>query len=346
MKFDAIISTYEGKLSDDGASIQGTWTQGPPLPLELKRASKETAWRATNYQVQFLTVDNVAGKDVKLEVVDWGGSGRPLVLLAGLGNTAHTFEKFAPKLTAKYHVYGITRRGFGESSSPASGYSADRLADDILSVCDSLKLSKPILVGHSIAGEELSSIGSRHPEKVAALVYLDAGYSYAFYDRSRGDLLIDSMEFQRKLEQLLPGRGPRDPTQLTRELLEALPQLEKDLRQQLKDLETSPPPPQTAPRSQPGTPLPPPLAIMAGQQKYTELHVPALVIYASPHAGGPTDPATRAAADARVEMQAKAFETAVPSAHVVRIANANHFVFVLHEADVLREMTAFLGSLP
>jgi hypothetical protein len=70
------------------------------------------------------------------------------------------------------------------------------------------------------------------------------------------------------------------------------------------------------------------------------------VIYASPHAGGPTDPATRAAADARVEMQAKAFETAVPSAHVVRIANANHFVFVLHEADVLREMTAFLGSLP
>jgi len=37
--------------------------------------------------------------NVKLEVLDWGGTGRPLVLLAGLGNTAHVFDDFAPKLT-------------------------------------------------------------------------------------------------------------------------------------------------------------------------------------------------------------------------------------------------------
>src|SRR5207245_500112 len=109
----------------------GNLHPGSPLPLELQRVTKETAWRVVDYRAQFLTVDNVAGQDVKIEVVDWGGSGRPLVLLAGLGNTAHTFDKFAPKLAAKYHVYGITRRGFGESSSPPSGYSADRLADDV-----------------------------------------------------------------------------------------------------------------------------------------------------------------------------------------------------------------------
>ena len=34
-----------------------------------------------------------------------------------------------------------------------------------------------ILAGHAIAGEELSSIGSRYPERVAGLVCLDAGYS-------------------------------------------------------------------------------------------------------------------------------------------------------------------------
>src|SRR5258708_5929264 len=101
IKFDAIGAAYEGKIGDGSASIQGTWTQGPPLPLELIRATKETAWRAANYQVHFLHVENVASKDVKLEVVDWGGPGRPLVMLAGLGNTAHTFEKFAPKLAAK-----------------------------------------------------------------------------------------------------------------------------------------------------------------------------------------------------------------------------------------------------
>ena len=55
------------------------------------------------------------GQDVRLEVLDWGGAGRPLVLLPGGGNTAHVFDNFAPKLTSDFHVYGITRRGFGES---------------------------------------------------------------------------------------------------------------------------------------------------------------------------------------------------------------------------------------
>src|ERR1700723_1851306 len=80
----------------------------------------------SEHSIQSITVDN----DVKLEVLDWGGSGRPLVLLAGLGNDAHVYDKFAPKLIASYHVYGITRRGFGASSAPATGYSADRLGDD------------------------------------------------------------------------------------------------------------------------------------------------------------------------------------------------------------------------
>ena len=65
---------------------------------------------------------------------------------------------------------------------------ADRLGDDVLAVIDSRKLNQPVLVGHSIGGEELSSVGSRHPERVAGLIYLDAGYSYAYYDRSRGDI--------------------------------------------------------------------------------------------------------------------------------------------------------------
>jgi uncharacterized protein (TIGR03435 family) len=35
---------YEGKLSGDGNSIAGTWTQGAPLPLNLARATPQTAW--------------------------------------------------------------------------------------------------------------------------------------------------------------------------------------------------------------------------------------------------------------------------------------------------------------
>jgi pimeloyl-ACP methyl ester carboxylesterase len=122
------------------------------------------------------------GQNVRLEVLDWGGSGRPLVLLAGGGDTAHVFDDFARKLTPNFHVYGITRRGFGKSGFSAEYYGADRLGQDVLTVLNTLNLKKPVLVGHSIAGEELSSVGTRHPETVAGLIYLEAGYSYAFDD--------------------------------------------------------------------------------------------------------------------------------------------------------------------
>jgi non-heme chloroperoxidase len=171
--------SYEGNVSADGNSITGTWTQGSSSPLDLRRATEKTAWRdPAPHTPQFVTVD----KNVRLEVLDWGGSGRPLVLLSGLGNTAHIFDKLAPKLIDRYHVYGITRRGFGGSSMPASGYSADELADDVLKVIEALKLNRPVLAGHSVAGEEMSSIGSRHPHKVAGLVYLEAAYAYAIDD--------------------------------------------------------------------------------------------------------------------------------------------------------------------
>jgi hypothetical protein len=45
MTIAGIGGTYEGRLSADGNSITGTWTQGrTPLPLNLNRATPETAW--------------------------------------------------------------------------------------------------------------------------------------------------------------------------------------------------------------------------------------------------------------------------------------------------------------
>ena len=174
------LGAFEGTVSPGGASIKGSWIQGGyRQPITFSRATAKTLWKdPSNHSIRFVTV--AAG--VKVEALDWGGSGRPVVLLAGNGSTAHVFDALAGQLAASYHVYGLTRRGFGASSKPTSGYDADRLADDVLEVIHSLKLKKPVLIGHSIAGGELSSIGSRHPDKVAGLIYLDAGYSYAYYD--------------------------------------------------------------------------------------------------------------------------------------------------------------------
>jgi len=116
---------------------------------------------------------------VQLEVLDWGGSGPAMVFLAGFGNTGHVFDGFAPRFTNRYHVLAITRRGFGASSRPNTGYDTRTLAADIVSVLDSLGLRRATFVGHSFAGSELSYLAAGHAERVGQLVYLDASYDFA-----------------------------------------------------------------------------------------------------------------------------------------------------------------------
>jgi pimeloyl-ACP methyl ester carboxylesterase len=116
------------------------------------------------------------GRGVALETLDWGGKGPPLVFLAGLGSTAHVFDDFAPRFTDHFHVVGITRRGFGASSSAPPPRDLDTLVADIAAVIDSLRLGQVILVGHSIAGEEMTRFAEVDSSRCAALVYLDAAY--------------------------------------------------------------------------------------------------------------------------------------------------------------------------
>jgi pimeloyl-ACP methyl ester carboxylesterase len=357
VKFElgTVQGSYEGRLSPDGNSITGTWTQGSRLALNFQKATKATAWPvdASPHAVQFVTVE----PGIKLEVLDWGGTGRPLIFLAGLGNTAHIFDTFAPKFISKYHVYGITRRGFGDSSTPipdGESYSSDRLGDDVLAVIDVLNLQKPVLAGHSIAGEELSSMGSRHPEKVSGLIYLDAGFPYAFYDRAHGDPQLDMLDTRDKIEQLLPSGGyPSGQKQVIEALLAGLPRLEKDLQNQLKLLEAIEPPTISSPPPPPSASVA--VAMFKGEHKYTELKTPCLAVFAVPHDPNSnaipfTDPAHHAAAVAadleRMTNLSNAFATGVPSAQVVRLPNADHYVFRSNEAEVLHAMNEFLDKLP
>lgn len=77
------------------------------VPLARRFGPEAAAWHDPSpHCITFVTVDN----GVKLEILDWGGSGRAIVLLAGY-QTAHEYHDIAPKLAAFGHVYGITRRG-------------------------------------------------------------------------------------------------------------------------------------------------------------------------------------------------------------------------------------------
>ncbi|MGA2351805.1 MAG: alpha/beta hydrolase [Terracidiphilus sp.] len=293
------------------------------------------------HQVQFVTV----AEGVQLEVLDWGGFGRPIIFLAGAGDTAHTFDNFAPKFTGQNHVYGITRKGFGASSKPApanGNYSADGLGDDVLAVMQALRIERPVLVGHSIAGEELSSIGSRFPNKISGLIYLDAATGFAFYDPAHPLIEIDMNNIKKRIEEI--EAGGVDEQEKLRELEVAIARFETYLHQNNEDVKTMPPLP---PRPPIGA------ALNFGMEKYTSIPVPALAIFACPHDWShffPNDPERRAArldADsARCSAQAEAFAGGVPTARVVRIPNADHYVHRSNEAQVIDEMKKFLSNLP
>jgi len=303
--------------------------------------------------VRFVSVE----PGVKLEVLDWGGpkdgsNSRALVLLAGLGDTAHVYDQFAPRLTAHYHVYGITRRGFGASSKPEptdANYSADRLGEDVVAVVDALHLDRPVLVGHSIAGEELSYVGTRDPQKVAGLIYLDAADAYGFYDPARGDTQIDLLDVKQRLDAFRAGEiyDRAFVEGLRASALQLTNDLERD-DERFAELPGVPPPP---------PPPPVPLAVWFGMEKFTKIDAPAMAIFACPHDMTPAfrgplehDHMAQSALKAndlkRCTDQSNAFERAMPSDPVVRIADANHYIYRSNPDVVIRAMNDFMAKLP
>jgi non-heme chloroperoxidase len=313
-------------------------------------AQSSAHWKDPSpHTTRFVEVD----KGVRLQVLDWGGSGRPIVLLAGGGNTAHVFDDFAPKLRACCHVYGITRRGFGASGYAATDHPADRLGDDVVAVLDALHLKRPVLVGHSIAGAEMSSVANSYPNRVAGLVYLDAAYSYAF-DNGKGASILEI--------QNLHGPQPPPPGSADLAGFSALQRYyarvngfrfpEAELRAQSESLPDGRVGKQ---RDLPGAAMFMPLLTSA--KKYTSIPAPALVIFANPHSQGiwvdeNADPAVQSAAkdystalEALTDKQEKSVERGVPKAHVITLPGANHYVFLSNEAEVLKDICAFVASL-
>jgi pimeloyl-ACP methyl ester carboxylesterase len=305
----------------------------------------------SRHNVQFISVED----GVRLEVLDWGGSGRPVVLLAGLGTTAHVFDGFAEKLAESYHVYGITRRGYGASTRTQSGYSEQRRAEDDLRIIDALKLVKPVMAGHSVAGDELSQLGIHHYDRIGGLVYLDA----------LNDATDDYTEYI-ALCRRLPKTMQNAPSPSASDLKSfrayrdwraasgnvAIP--ESELRSEFAESSGG----SVGPYKTPGDV---PAAIMAGREKhdYSQIRVPVLALVGFPKTPDEqlqenhvTDEGERTIVEAVYGMyvgmtrhRIDRMNHASGGARVVELWGADHYVFLSNPDDVLREMRAFLASL-
>jgi non-heme chloroperoxidase len=284
-------------------------------------------------------------RNVELEVLDWGGSGAPLIFLAGFGDTAHTFDGLARKFTSSHHVYALTRRGFGKSSRPVatvSAYRPERLGADILAVMKALKIDRPFLAGHSFAGEELSEIGTRFPARVRGLIYLDAADAQAFYGTNSDVLYPIAGEVRRDLEALI-GAQPSVASGLVSKLEGELPRLQRGLDWYGSAIKGQPDaPPQVANSRQKALQT----AMVRGVHIYGPVKVPVLSIVALPIRCAPecdSDAAKRREKSA--ERQVADFTQANPRATVVRLPYADHFVWESNEKAVFDAMNTFMEKV-
>jgi len=114
--------------------------------------------------------------DVELHVDDFGGDGRPVVLIHGWPLSGESWSEQIPALRdAGYRVVAYDRRGFGRSDKPLTGYGYDTLTDDLHALLVELDLKNATLVGFSMGGGEVARYFSKFGnERVRSVVFASA----------------------------------------------------------------------------------------------------------------------------------------------------------------------------
>ena len=273
------------------------------------------------HQVRWVTVDS----SVKLEVLDWGGSGPPLVLLACYLST-HVYDEFAPKLTDQAHVYGITRRGIGASDKPASGYSVQQSANDLFEVFNALALQQALLVGHSCAGQVLTLFAAQHGDRLRGLVYLDGATDPTVSPADVGAPMPDLATLPRrepgKRDWAFPGALDQEqPDPVIRRAITVDARMKPDYARVRV----------------------PVLAIYVGQRSFEEVVAGYTIQNDQERAALRQEYAATRALYTRWQQ---VLRSGIPTARIVELTGANLFMFLSNEADVLREIRAFAATLP
>ena len=314
---------------------------------------------ATAYAAEPTTTLVDVGDGVKVEAVDWGGSGRPLILLAGSGSSAHIYEDFALKLTDTCHVYGVTRRGFGLSSKPERGYSVPELAEDVWRVIQSLRIVKPVVVGHSMAGSEVSFLGQKHSPDLAAIIYLDGNADPMDYPFNNAEYRALTTKHASDapaapLKRTAADNASIEAYQAYQKRIGVFPFPAAEIRSVYE----------VNPDGSVGkyrTPTYVSHAIDNGsiRKDYTGITVPVLALIAVPRpmAEQWKEKAPRDEEDRRdserlnvillefIHRWESNLTHADPLAQIVELPGAHHYMFQNEEADVLREMKTFLRGL-
>jgi len=117
--------------------------------------------------------------------IEEAGEGVPVVLLHGLTATRRYVVMGSKTLERSGHrVIAYDARGHGQSE-PATPYSYEALAGDLLGVLDGAGVERAVLAGASMGAHTLLRLALDHPERALALVVITPAFDP---EGSEGDL--------------------------------------------------------------------------------------------------------------------------------------------------------------
>lgn len=114
---------------------------------------------------------------VRLQYVDWGGRGEPLVLVPGRCETTFVFGDLAPLLLDGFRVVGLTARGCGASGQAPDGYGVDLQIRELVGFLDALHIERATFAGHSASGGKVVRLARQFPSRVTRIVTFDIIYT-------------------------------------------------------------------------------------------------------------------------------------------------------------------------
>jgi pimeloyl-ACP methyl ester carboxylesterase len=117
----------------------------------------------------------VVGAGAHLSCRDWGGPGAAVVLLHGLAGHAGEWDPLARRLSRCVRAVAVEQRGHGRSERYPADVSRAAHVADVIAVLDQLELGTAVLVGQSMGGHCAMLAAAAHPERVRALVLVEAG---------------------------------------------------------------------------------------------------------------------------------------------------------------------------
>ena len=125
---------------------------------------------------------------MKIEGIDWGGDGPPLLFVHPTGFPAGFFSPLAHELRDAFRVVGVDLRGHGASEKPPADsglYSYELMADDVIAFLDRLGLESIAVVGQSLGGGVSVLLDRVQPGRITKLV-LAEGIAHPPVERAEG----------------------------------------------------------------------------------------------------------------------------------------------------------------